>query len=82
MTDVSQYLTEDNIINVEDGVFINAVNANELDAPTTLTYLLKQIDVQDALSGKVDKVDFGLERRTAFVGKSYNTCQDGQILGA
>lgn len=56
VTDVSQYLTEDNIINVEDGVFINAVNANELDAPTTLTYLLKQIDVQDALSGKVDKV--------------------------
>lgn len=44
VTDVSQYLTEDNIINVEDGVFINAVNANELDAPTTVTYLLKQAD--------------------------------------
>lgn len=41
VTDVSQYLTEDNIINVEDGVFIKAVNANELDAPTTVTYVLK-----------------------------------------
>lgn len=41
-TDISDLITDDNLIEVEGGGVIVAVNANKQNAPTTITYQLKE----------------------------------------
>jgi hypothetical protein len=80
ITDISQFVTADNLIKVEGGGTIIAENTNEDDVPTTITYKFEHNATKEYVDSLVGNVESALDAVIA-IQQAIITAQNNLIGG-